>query len=59
MEKLFARGKFEDVEQRTKFLSCLQLKIKMLHVMKDYADNVIHQVYSCIFFNSSSSLSTL
>lgn len=38
MEKLFARRKFEDVEQRRRFLSCLQLKIKMLCVMKNYAN---------------------
>lgn len=36
MEKLFARGKLKDAKQR-RFLSRLQLEIKKLCVMKDYA----------------------
>jgi hypothetical protein len=36
MEKLFARDKLKDAKQR-RFLSRLQLEIKKLCVMKDYA----------------------
>jgi hypothetical protein len=38
MEKLFARGKLKDVEQIRRFLSRLQLEIKKLCVMRDYAN---------------------
>jgi cell fate (sporulation/competence/biofilm development) regulator YmcA (YheA/YmcA/DUF963 family) len=38
MEKLFVRGKLEDVEHRRRFLFRLQPEIKKLCVMKDYAN---------------------
>ncbi len=37
MEKLFARGKLEDGEQRRRFMSQMKLEIKMMYVMKDHA----------------------
>jgi hypothetical protein len=37
MEKLFTRGKLEDVKHRW-FLLCLCLDIKKLSIMKDYVD---------------------
>jgi hypothetical protein len=37
MEKLFAKGKLKDVEQR-RFLSHLQLEIKKLCIMRDCAN---------------------
>jgi len=38
MEKLFAQGKLEDVEQRRRFLSHLILEIMKLCVMRDYVN---------------------
>jgi hypothetical protein len=38
MEKLFTRGKLEDVKQNRRFLFQLCLEIKKLCVMKDYAN---------------------
>jgi len=38
MEKLFIKGKLEDVKQRRIFLSHLRPKIRKLCVMKDYAN---------------------
>jgi hypothetical protein len=38
MEKLFIRGKLEDVKQRRIFLSHLRPKIRKLCVMKEYAN---------------------
>lgn len=37
MEKLFARGKLEDIEQRKRFVSKLCPKIRKLYVMRGYA----------------------
>ncbi len=38
MEKLFVRGKLEDVGQKKRFMFRLCLEIKKLCVMKDYAN---------------------
>jgi hypothetical protein len=38
MEKLFTRGKLEDIEQRQRLLSRLRPKIRKLFVMKDYTN---------------------
>jgi hypothetical protein len=38
MEKLFAKGKLEDGEQRKKFMSQMKLEIRMMYVMKDHAN---------------------
>jgi hypothetical protein len=35
MEKLFIRGKLEDIEQRQRFLSRLRPKIRKLFIMRD------------------------
>jgi hypothetical protein len=38
MEKLFIKGKLEDVGQRKRFLFRLYLEIRKLCVMRDYAN---------------------
>jgi len=38
MEKLFARGKLENVKHKKRFLFQLCLEIKKLFVMRDYAN---------------------
>jgi len=38
MEKLFARGKLEDGEQKKRFISRMKHEIRMMYVMKDHAN---------------------